>query len=573
MLLDPSVEARVKEWLEDSYYDKTTQAEVQALSRDPVALQDAFYTTLSFGTGGLRGLMGVGTNRMNKYTVRQATQALANYILKAGDPKAGVFIGFDSRHNSPLFALETARVLAGNGIKAFLLNELRPTPFISFGCRTKKCQAAVMITASHNPKEYNGYKVYWSDGAQVVPPHDSGIMKEAAQLGSWHEVKLASENDPLIEHLGAELDSSYIAALLSLQHFPQENTREGATLKIVYSSLHGTGFTLMPKALSSWGFTTVAFVEKQIIPNGDFPTVPFPNPEIPAALHLGIEKMVETYSDLLLVTDPDADRLGVVVLHQGNPTIITGNEVATLCVYFLCEVLTTQKKMPTNGAFVTTVVTTQLLKVIAESYGSTCEEVLTGFKYIGEKIHAWENSPTGKDFIFGAEESYGYLLGTHSRDKDAMIAGCLVSEIALYVKQQGKTLIDLLETIYRKYGLFREKQASIGFNPGKEGMDKMQGLMAHLRTRLPTVLGGQNVTHTRDFKTGGKLPATDMLLFTLADQSQLIIRPSGTEPKLKIYAAVREVRFTSLEEGVLECEKKLDQILKALQDDLGNLHL
>lgn len=568
MQITSEVQARVNAWLESPCVDEPTKAVIKNLAHDPEALRDAFYTDLAFGTGGLRGIMGVGTNRVNIYTIRKATQALANYILQVGSPKLGVFIGFDNRHNSPLFALETARVLAGNGIKAYVLKELRPTPFISFGCRAKQCQAAIMITASHNPKDYNGYKVYWSDGAQVVPPHDIEIMRAAAQIKTMEEVKVASENDPLIEWVGPELDTPYIQALQPLQHFPEENQLYGATLKITYSSLHGTGFTLMPKALSSWGFTTVSFVEKQIIPNGDFPTVKSPNPESPAALQLGVDKMCVTHSDLLLVTDPDADRLGLVVMHEGDPTIITGNEIATLCVYFLCDVLTAQKKIPPNSAFVTTVVTTQILKKIAADYKVACEEVLTGFKYIGEKIHTWETNSSGKHFIFGAEESYGYLLGTHARDKDAIVAGCLLAEIALHMKRQGKTLIDLLEIIYRKYGLFREKQASIEFAPGKEGMDKMQVLMTKLRAQLPCSLAGLKVTKTLDYQHGHGLPPSDMLLLELEDQSRLIIRPSGTEPKLKIYAAVYEPQFTSLEEGVLTCEKKLDLLLKTLRNNL-----
>jgi phosphoglucomutase/phosphomannomutase len=569
MQLSEAVEKRVTEWL-NGPYDEPSKAEVKVLARDPKALTDAFYTDLSFGTGGLRGLMGVGTNRMNIYTVRKATQGLANYIRKNGDPKAGVLIGFDSRHHSRQFALEAARILAGNKIPAYLLKELRPTPFISFACRQKKCQAAIMITASHNPKEYNGYKVYWSDGGQVVPPHDIGIMREVEAIPKLTDVTLASEHDPLIIPTNGHLDDTYLSAIKALQHFPEENKKFGTLLKIVYTSLHGTGFTLMPQALASWGFTTVQFVEKQIIPDGNFPTVEFPNPEYPETLHLGIEEMVRTKSDILIATDPDADRMGVAVMHQGKPTILNGNEVATVCVYFLCEALSQLQKMPPKGAFVTTIVTTELLRIIAQSYKKACFEVLTGFKYIGEKIHEWESSNDGYEFVFGAEESYGYLLGTHSRDKDGIIAGCLIAEIALRQKREGKTLVDLLAVIYRKYGLFHEKQASLNFKPGKEGADQIQQLMKRLRTTLPKTLCGQEVVEVEDFEKGTKenLPRSDVLLFRLKDQSKIIIRPSGTEPKIKVYAAVREPKFSTVEEGVARCNERLTALLTALQDDL-----
>lgn len=559
------VKRRVQEWLSGPY-DEGSKAEVKVLARDPEALTDAFYTDLSFGTGGLRGLMGVGTNRMNIYTVRKATQGLANYILKSGDKKSGVLIGFDSRHHSHAFAWEAARVLAGNGIKVFLLKELRPTPFVSFACREKGCQAAIMITASHNPKEYNGYKVYWSDGGQITSPHDTRIMQEIEAIDKLTDVKIASEHDPLITQTNGALDEAYILAISSLQHFPQENRHFGSMINIVYTSLHGTGFTLMPKALSAWGFTTVRFVQKQIIPNGDFPTVAFPNPEYAETLHLGIEEMVKTHGDLLIATDPDADRMAIAVMHQGKPTILNGNEIATLCVYFIAQTLLEQKKMPPKGAFVTTIVTTELLPLIARSFEAHCFEVLTGFKYIGEKIHMWEEKKDGFQFLFGAEESYGYLLGTHARDKDGIVAGCLMAEMALSQKRQGKTLVDLLEDIYRKYGMFKERQISLNFKPGKEGSDEIQKLMSRLRSSPPKILAGQEVIDFEDFEKGGKknLPPSDVLLFRLKDKSRVIIRPSGTEPKIKIYIAVRQEKFSSLEEGIAICNEKIDLLCNLL---------
>ncbi|MFS8563525.1 MAG: phospho-sugar mutase [Rhabdochlamydiaceae bacterium] len=563
-----SFETRAQEWLSGPY-DAETKAAIRKLDRK--TLEDAFYTDLSFGTGGLRGLMGPGTNRLNIYTIRKTTQGLANYILKAGDPSSHVFIGFDSRHHSQEFAVQTALVLAGNKIPVFLLKEIRPTPFISFGCRYKKCQAAVMITASHNPKEYNGYKVYWSDGAQVVTPHDKGIMAECALVNSLDKIKLAEKNSPLITLLEDEIDAPYLQELFLLQHFHQQNKEKGHLLKISYTSLHGTGITLMPQALTGWGFTSYNFVEKQIIPDGDFPTVKFPNPEYKETLQMGINQLESSQSDILIATDPDADRLAVVVGHQGKSVILTGNQIASICVYFLCQTLCQQKTLPVNPAFVTSIVTTELVTKIAQAYDIPCFETLTGFKYIGEKIHLWETEKNGYKFLFGAEESYGFLLGTYARDKDAIVSGCLMSEIALSMKLQNKTLVDLLEEIYQKFGLFKEKQASFDFKPGKEGLDEIQALMSSLRKTPPTTLCGQKVIQGKDFtkKTKEGLPSSDVLLFRLEDQTKIIVRPSGTEPKIKIYAAVQEQKFSSVDKALATCDKRLDVLLKALEKEIS----
>lgn len=552
--MNSQTKKKVDEWLQGPY-DEKTKAEIRALmKKDPEALEDAFYTDLVFGTGGLRGLMGPGTNRMNIYTVRNATQGLANYILKQKSSSPHVLIGFDSRHNSIQFALEAARVLAGNKIKVFLLKELRPTPYISFACREKKCQAAIMITASHNPKEYNGYKVYWSDGGQVVPPHDVGIIQEAEKV---REVKLADENDRLIQRVDGELDKAYLKAIHSLQHFPKENQIYGSRLKISYTSLHGTGITIMPEALSSWGFMSVNMVGNQIIPDGDFPTVKFPNPEFPETLKLGIQQLVETGSDILIATDPDADRLAAAVHHKGQPVILSGNEIASICVYFLCEIV--GKK----GAFVTTIVSTELLKTIAEAYGNPCFEVLTGFKYIGEKIHEWEFTKK-QHFLFGAEESCGFLLGTHARDKDAISSGCFLAEIALHMKNKDMTLVDLLHEIYKKFGVFREGQKSLTFKAGKEGSDQIVELMIRLRKELPKTFASHRVLQIIDYEKPTDLPRSDVLLFRLSDESKLVIRPSGTEPKIKIYGGVRGGKNEEIE----SCDERLEALLKAACHDL-----
>lgn len=543
--LPPEVKERVSAWLKEPYDIATQQAVKDLQQKDPAALIDAFYTTVAFGTGGMRSVMGPGTNRLNKYTVQGATQGLANYILsqKVATPK--VFISYDSRNHSRLFAQETARVLAGNGIEVFITKDLRPTPFVSFGCRYHKCTAAVMITASHNPPEYNGYKVYWSDGAQVVPPHDTGIIAEVKKVTSPHQVKLADFTDKLIHEVEKDDDEAYYEALIPLQNHPKICQNHGKELKIIYSPLHGCGITTLPEGLKRWGFTNLSLVEAQKTPDGNFPSAHSPNPEQEGALELGMKQLMNEKGDLFFASDPDADRLGVVVYHQEKPHILNGNQIASLCLYYLCNT----KSLPENSAAVTTIVTTELFKLIAESYNVRPFEVLTGFKYIGEKIHEWKESKEFS-FLFGAEESLGFLYGTHSRDKDATIAACLIAEMALQLKLQKITLIDLLEEIYKKYGPFLEGQLSAKFGAGKEGMETMEILMKKLRDNPPHEIEGQKVIDIEDYLTGKThipLPKSNVLLFRLEDQSKFIIRPSGTEPKIKIYGLVRHQEKKRLE--------------------------
>ena len=569
---------KAEEWLKPPF-DKETRLQVDHLLKDnPEALIDAFYKTISFGTGGMRGVMEVGTNRMNRYTIQNASQGLANYILKQKKSTTHrVFIGYDCRINSHLFAQETARVLAGNGIEAHITKELRPTPFVSFGCRHLKCTAAVMITASHNPAEYNGYKVYWSDGAQVVAPHEEGIIEEVNKVGSLKAVKIAPLDHPLIHEVSKAVDEAYFEALNPLQNFPADNKANGSKLHIVYSSLHGAGITLMPTALERWGFTSLTLVEKQIVPDGTFPSAPSPNPEQKEALKLGIEQLLKENGDIFIATDPDADRMGVAINHKGKAFTLSGNQIAALCVFYLCSTWEELGKMPQNGAAVTTIVTTDLFPLIVSSFNKACFQVLTGFKYIGEKIHEWEKNSNEHTFIFGAEESLGYLYGTHSRDKDAMIAACLLSEMALQQKQKGKTLIDLLYDIYRKFGLFREKQLSASFGNSQKGADKMEKIMAKLRSNPPEEIANQKVVTLEDYQTGTKtdlisgkketltLPTSNVLVFILEDKSKFVIRPSGTEPKIKIYGMVREKLKGYVEDGLKECDEKLDHILNTLK--------
>lgn len=559
------IQKRVEQWLSPSY-DAATHAAIQEMAKnDPKSLVDAFSTSLSFGTGGMRGLMGPGTARLNVYTIRMATQGLANYILKQGakEEKKGVFISYDSRHHSELFAHEAARVLAANGIEVHITKEIRPTPYVSFGLRKLSCIAGIMITASHNPKEYNGYKVYWSDGGQVVPPHDTGIVKEVQAITSLDKVRYApSFNHPLITLVDLSLDLDYLAAIHKLQLDPEENKKSGNSLKISYTPLHGTGLKLVPRALKDWGFTNINLVLSQVTLDGDFPTVKVPNPEYADTLKPGIEQLTSSHSDILIATDPDADRVAVVAMHHGKPVILNGNELASICVFYICETLSQKKKLALSGAFVTTIVSTDLIKAISTSYNCSCVEVLTGFKYIGEMIHRWELSKEHQ-FLFGAEESYGYLIGTHSRDKDAVVSACLLSEIALLMKIEGRTLIDYLHEIYKKYGIFREKQLTIDV-PGH--IEKMKEMMQKLRSHPPKEILGQKIVLIEDYLSGKlPLPKSDVLLFRLEDESKLVIRPSGTEPKLKLYAEVRLRSFPSLDEGIKACDQKLDQLLKAIR--------
>lgn len=582
--MDATTQKNVDLWLNERY-DEETKKEVRELARHhPQELIDAFYTHLEFGTAGLRGIMGVGSNRMNVYTVRTATQALANHLAKqptSNEDKHSVFIGYDSRHNSKLFAEEAAKVLAANNIRAYICKELRPTPLVSFGCRFEECSAAIMVTASHNPPQYNGYKVYWSDGGQVLPPHDIGIMAEYNALTDIAMIKrVDSLNHPLIEHVGEEVDHAYLNAINALQNYPESNQANGGRLKIVYTSLHGTGITLMPQAMALWGFTDVTPVKKQVIPDGDFPTAPSPNPEERKALTMGIETLQQIKGDLLIATDPDADRVAIAVRHQGEIHLLNGNQIACVCLDHVCKALLSQGRMPSRPAVIKSIVTTELFQAIADAYGVACFNVLTGFKYIAERIREWEQEPNGYHYIFGGEESYGYLLGTETRDKDAILGGVLLAEVALHAKLQGKTLVDCLYDLYRKHGVYYEKVLSIKFEESKEGREQMTKGMATLRHSPPKEILGQAVVVLEDYQRSLKtdlrtgktepltLPSSDMLLLWLEDRTKLIVRPSGTEPKIKIYCGLVNRSNASIPDALKEAEKRADQLLEALKQQL-----
>jgi phosphomannomutase len=565
--LDPEVMVRVKAWIEGPF-DEKTKAEIRRLmDQDPEELSSAFFKNLSFGTGGMRGLMGIGTNRMNVYTIRIATQGLANYLKIQPQPKNGqfVFIGYDVRENSRLFAEEAASVLAGNGIRVFISKEICPTPLVSFACRFLACSAGIMITASHNPPQYNGYKVYWNDGAQVVSPHDKGILEEANKV---ENVLLGSIDSPLVHWSGREIDEAYFKELKKLR---EPSLRSQRSLKIIYTNLHGTGIRMVPDALQSWGFKAPELVEPQAALDGKFTNAPMPNPEEEKTLELGTRQLLQSSADILLATDPDADRIGVVVRNGGESFRLTGNQFACICLEHICATLKKREDFPENAGFIKTIVTTELFKRIAEDFGGTCVDVLTGFKYIAEMIRLWENSFGGLQYLFGAEESYGCLFGTFVRDKDAISASCLISEIAVQAKAKNETLVDRLYAIYKKYGIHRESLTNLAFEDTPGSLKKIECLMQKLRSHPPTQIGGIKVTAIEDFSDGSMpLPKSDVLRFWLSDKSKLVIRPSGTEPKIKIYGEVMGTCETQMDADIQRADERLNHLVLHFKNSCDN---
>jgi len=552
------IEERIQRWL-NGPFDQNTKDEInRLLIEDPKALSDAFFKDLAFGTGGMRGIMGIGTNRLNVYTIRMATQGLANYLNQQPGEEKSVFIGYDVRNHSREFAEETAKVLAGNQIRALLSKEICPTPLVSFACRHFKCSAAIMITASHNPPQYNGYKVYWNDGCQLVPPHDEGVMKEVEKIKSPDQVRL----NPKYEEIGSVIDDAYLDELKKIQMLPNLSK---IPLKIVYSNLHGTGIRLMQKALNAWGYPSPSYVEKQKALDGNFTNAPSPNPEEEKALQLGTEQLAQEKADLFIATDPDADRIGLVVPNAR----FTGNQIACLCLYHICSTLAEKNQFPSNAALIKTIVTTELFKTIAESFGGKCVDVLTGFKYIGEQIGIWESAFDAYQYLFGAEESYGYLGHTFARDKDAFSTACLIAEMAAKAKSENITLVDRLNQIYSKFGIHRESLLNIAFTDSQAGMDQMKSLMNRLRKDPPSHIANQKVTLIEDYIDGkDTLPPSDVLRFWLEDKSKLVIRPSGTEPKVKVYAEVMQMGKSDLKESIEECDERLKKLLESFQSDL-----
>ena len=569
-----------EEWLANPYFDEATKEELRAIEGDEKEIKERFYADLEFGTAGLRGIIGAGTNRMNVYTVRKATQGLANYIKSVGAQEKGVAIAYDSRHMSPEFADEAALCLAANGIKAYVFESLRPTPELSFAVRTLKCTAGINVTASHNPPEYNGYKVYWEDGAQITPPHDTGIMAEVKAVTDYANVKTmdkdAAVTAGLYEVIGANIDDPYIEALKS-QVIHWDSIREvSKDLKIVYTPLHGTGNIPARRVLKELGFEHVYVVKEQELPDGDFPTVSYPNPEAEEAFELGLKLAKEVDADLVLATDPDADRLGVHVKDKdGVYHTLTGNMSGCLLEeYELSQRKAANGSLPEDGAVVSTIVTTNMAGTIARSYGLRFIEVLTGFKYIGQQILGFEQSGKGT-YLFGFEESYGCLIGTHARDKDAIVATMALCEAAAYYKTQGKTLWDAMIDMYEKYGYYKDDIQAITLK-GIEGLQKIQEIMNSLRQNPPAEFAGHKVVAVRDYKadtitdviTGAVkptgLPNSNVLYYELTDDAWVCVRPSGTEPKVKFYSGVKG---TSL----ADADEKSDIMGKAVLDMVDSM--
>ena len=523
-------------WL-DGNFDAETKAEVKRLMEsDPALLEDAFYRNLEFGTGGLRGTMGVGTNRMNKYTVGMATQGLANYIKAHVQGEKSVCISYDARNNSELFAKISADVLSNNGIKVYLFEGLRPTPELSYSIRAKKATAGIMITASHNPKEYNGYKVFWSDGGQITAPVDKDIVAEVAGIGDPADVRfqpVPGETPAPVEMMGAEMDERYLSDILTLTLSP-EAVKKHTDLKIVYTPLHGCGVRLMPEALKRMGFTNIIHVPEQDVNDGNFPTVVSPNPEEPAAMKMALEKADETGADLVLATDPDADRLGIAVRNdEGKMVQLTGNQTWSFLTYYILTRWKELGKLDESKYCVKTIVTTELIAAICESFGVKCYNVLTGFKYIAEVVK--RNEGKG-EFICGGEESYGFNLGEFVRDKCAQIAGCMVAECAAWAAEQGMSLYQLLQKVYGEYGLYVEKMVYI-VREGKSGAEEIQRIMADYRACPPEEIAGSPLVKVVDYnkpeETG--LPKSNVLQLFNAAGDVVSVRPSGTEPKIKFY--------------------------------------
>jgi len=568
--------ARYESWLSNPYFDADTKSELESIREDEQEVKERFYTDLEFGTAGLRGIIGAGTNRMNIYTVRKATQGLANYIRKCGNTGKGVAIAYDSRHMSPEFADEAALCLAANGIKAYVFEALRPTPELSFAVRNLKCAAGINITASHNPPEYNGYKVYWEDGAQITPPHDKGIMDEVKAVDDYTTMKTMGLNEAkaagLYEIIGAEVDDAYIVELKSQVLHQDAIDAVGKDIKIVYSPLHGTGNIPARRILRELGFENVFVVKEQELPDGDFPTVSYPNPEAAEAFELGLKLAKEVDADIVLATDPDADRLGVRVKDKnGEYHTLTGNVSGCLLADYEIGQRKELKGLPDDGYLIKTIVTSNMADAIAKYYNAGLIEVLTGFKYIGQQILGFQTSGKG-EYLFGFEESYGCLIGTYARDKDAIVATMALCEAAAYYRTKGMNLWDATISLYDRYGYYKDDIQSITLK-GIEGLAKIQEILDTLRKNPPSEIAGYKVVKARDYKentiqnmgtgevTPTGLPVSNVLYYDLADDAWVCVRPSGTEPKVKFYYGVKG---TSLQDADDKSKKMGKEVLEMI---------
>lgn len=570
--LEPSVRKKVNEWL-TGHYDSETKASIQQQldDKDYVGLTDAFYKDLEFGTGGLRGIMGAGSNRVNKYTLGMATQGLSNYLKRIyPDEQIKVVIAHDSRNNSGLLAGTTADIFSANGIKVYFFDGLRPTPELSYAIRLLGCHSGVMLTASHNPKEYNGYKAYGRDGGQLVAPHDTNVMEEVQKISSVEEIKF-DRIAANIETIGEAVDQQYLDELVKLS-VSKDAIQRQKDLKIVFSPIHGTGGVLVPRALNMYGFENVIEVAEQAKPDGDFPTVVYPNPEEHEALTLALKKAKEVDADLVMATDPDADRVGIAVKNDvGEFVLLNGNQTGTLLIHYMLTAWEKAGKLTDKEYITKTIVTSYLIDKIAASKNVECFNTLTGFKYIGEIMTRLEGK---RQFIAGGEESYGYLVGEHARDKDAVVSCTMIAEMTAYYKDQGSSLYDALIDLYLEYGIYKEKLISIT-KKGKSGAEEIKAMMDRYRSAPPTSLGGAKVATIKDYKSSVStdvqtgqtskidLPSSNVLQFFTADGSIISARPSGTEPKIKFYCSVNDsladrASFKATEKGL---DEKIDKIM------------
>lgn len=564
----------MQQWLSGEYDQQTTAAVQKLIAEDQqTELLDAFYKELEFGTGGLRGLMGVGSNRINKYTIGKATQGLANYLKQQfPNQPLRLAVAYDSRNNSQVFGNLVADVFSANGFQVFLFEQLRPTPLLSFAVRHFQCHGGVMLTASHNPKEYNGYKAYWQDGGQLVAPHDKNVIEQVNAIQSVKEIKF----DRIPDHItlvGEDFDQAYIEANKKLSLHPQIVQQQD--LRIVYSSIHGTGATIVPKTLRAWGFKQVVSVEEQDRPDGNFPTVVYPNPEEQEAMSMALEKGKEIQADVVLATDPDADRVGVGLrLPSGDYALLNGNQIGSLLTYYVLSSYASRDRLPENSYTVKTIVTSALIADISAWFKVPCYETLTGFKFIGEMMTRLAGK---QQYLVGGEESYGFLIGDLVRDKDAVNSCAFIAEMTAFFKSQGKTLHKVLTELYQQFGYYKEKLISLT-KTGKAGADQIKAMMIDLRQSLPTQLGGVQVAEVRDYLTsestdmrsGQKspidLPQSDVLQLVTVDGDIISARPSGTEPKIKFYCSVKEAAGTDLPEDAIwaRLEEKIDAIMNDL---------
>ncbi|PWL32078.1 phospho-sugar mutase [uncultured Roseivirga sp.] len=566
-MIDQAIQEKVDKWL-NSAIDDESKAAIRNMNENELA--DSFYKDLEFGTGGLRGVMGAGSNRMNKYTVGMATQGLANYLKKSfPDEEIKVAIAHDSRNNSRFFAETTAAVFSANNIHVYLFEDLRPTPELSYAIRKLGCKSGVVLTASHNPKEYNGYKAYWDDGAQVIAPHDKNIIQEVQSISGVEQVKF-EKNDAKIESIGREIDEAYLQEILNLTLAP-EVIKKQHTLKIVFSPIHGTGITLIPEVLKRKGFESVTVVEEQAIPDGNFPTVVYPNPEEKEAMSLALKKADEIHADLVMATDPDSDRVGIAARNkQGEYEILNGNQAASILIYYLLTKWKEKGKLNGKQMIIKTIVTTDLLDKMAASFGVDCPSTLTGFKFIAALIKQEEGK---KEFIGGGEESYGYMISDFVRDKDAIASCAMLAEMCAWAKDQGMTVFELLAKVYEEFGFYLEDLVSLT-KKGMKGAEEIQQMMADFRTNTPQTLAGLKVVELLDYQSSKSknlnsgeesdidLPKSNVLQFILEDGSKISARPSGTEPKIKFYISVNQS---------LESKEQYDEVKSTLQNKIGQI--